>query len=84
MILHCCLEDSRPLFHVLKQKMQFNNLTFRISKIHSNIIVPSKPRFIQWFFPSRSKFCKNYFPSHACCFTRPYNNSLFRCLNNMW
>jgi hypothetical protein len=84
MIFHCFLDDTRPLFRVLNQMIQVNNLTFCISKIHPNITVPSKPRFIQWFFPSRSKICKNYLPSHACCFTRPYNISWFRHLNNTY
>jgi len=74
-IFQCCIDNIRPLFHVLTHINPVNNLTFDISKVNSNMIVPSKPRFIQSFFPSRSKLCKNYFPSHACCFTRPYNNS---------
>jgi hypothetical protein len=83
MIFHCRLE-TRPLFHVLTQMIPVNNLTLCIFKILSNIIVPSKPRFIQWFFPSWSKLSKNYFPSHTCCFTRPHNNSWFRHFNNLW
>jgi hypothetical protein len=39
-IFQCCIDNIRPLFHVLTHIKPVNNLTFGISKVNSNMLVP--------------------------------------------